>query len=242
MFNVGWRNIKHNTLNIKQSFEQIRSMMSDRKIRIAPSILSADFNNLSSEVRRAERAGADLLHIDVMDGHFVPNITIGPQVVAAIRQKTRLPLDVHLMIENPEKFIKNFAQAGASIITVHIESIARYSSPVIKQIRRLGVKVGIALNPSTPLSTLKNLLKDIDMVLIMSVNPGFSGQKFIRSVLPKIKDLRSIYEGDIEVDGGINQKTGREAIKAGANILAAGTYLFKAKDMKQAIESLRYVK
>jgi ribulose-phosphate 3-epimerase len=209
------------------------------KVKIAPSVLSADFSDLAGELRRAERAGADLLHIDIMDGHFVPNITIGPQVVAAIRRHSRLPLDVHLMIENPEKFIKNFTESGASIITVHIESIARRASFVIRQIRYLGVKVGIALNPSTPLSSIENLLNEIDMVLIMSVDPGFSGQRFIRSALSKIRNLRKIYEGDIGVDGGINQKTGREAIKAGANILAAGTYLFKAKDMKMAIKALR---
>lgn len=216
-------------------------MKQDRYIKVAPSILSADFSNLSAEVKRAEKAGADLLHIDIMDGHFVPNITIGPQVVAAIRQRTKLPLDVHLMVENPQKFIKDFAEAGASIITVHIESIVDCSSHIIRQIRHLGVKVGVALNPSTPLSTLKNLFRDVDMVLIMSVNPGFSGQKFIRSVLPKIKSLCKVYRGDIEVDGGIDKKTGREVIRAGANILAAGTYLFKAKDMKQAIEALRKV-
>ncbi len=210
------------------------------RIKVAPSILSADFSCLGKEIKEVERAGADMLHIDVMDGHFVPNITIGPLVVKYIRQQTKLPLDVHLMIESPLKFIKHFLDAGSDMLTVHIEAI---STSGIKaqslELKRKGIKFGISLNPNTPLSRIKPVLGKVDFVLVMSVNPGFGGQSFMPIALSKIKQLRSIYDGDIAVDGGINEKTAKEAVACGANILACGSYIFKAKDKKLAIERLR---
>jgi len=210
------------------------------KIKVAPSLLSADFSCLGSEIKKVERAGADMLHIDVMDGHFVPNITIGPVVIKYIRKVTRLPLDVHLMIENPERYIDEFIKAGSDMITAHIEAITakRYTLNA-KRMKSKGIKAGISLNPATPLSKIKPLLDIVDFVLVMSVNPGFSGQAFIPGVLPKIKELRSIFSGDISVDGGINDKVAARAIKAGANILAAGSYIFGARDAKRAIERIR---
>lgn len=210
------------------------------KIKIAPSILSADFSCLKREIKKVERADADMIHIDVMDGHFVPNITIGPVVVKYIRKVTRLPLDVHLMIENPEKLINDFIKAGSDMITVHIETMSvsgvRYQ---VSRLRPKGIKVGVSLNPSTPLSKIKKVLNCVDFVLVMSVNPGFSGQKFIPSVIPKIKKLRSIYDGDISVDGGVNEKVASMLIRAGANILVAGSYIFGAKSVRRAIERIR---
>lgn len=210
------------------------------KIKIAPSILSADFSCLDRELSKIERAGADLVHIDVMDGHFVPNITIGPVVVKYIKKHTRLPLDVHLMIKNPQKYADEFVKAGSDMVTFHIETIS--NTEFRKQKSRLskkGVSVGISLNPNTPLSRIKPVLGYADFVLVMSVYPGFSGQEFISSVLPKIKQLRAIFNGDISVDGGINDKTAGLVIKAGANILAAGSYVFGAANVKQAIERIR---
>ena len=210
------------------------------RIKIAPSILSADFSCLDREIKKVEAAGADMLHIDVMDGHFVPNITIGPAVVKHIRKVSRLPLDVHLMIENPQDFIKDFVAAGSDMITMHIETI---SVPAFKlQARRLKkekVLVGVSLNPATPLSRIKGVLSVVDLVLVMSVNPGFSGQSFIPSVLPKIKKLRSIFDGDISVDGGVSDKVAAKLINSGANILASGSYIFGAKNTKLAIERIR---
>ncbi|MFA5356578.1 MAG: ribulose-phosphate 3-epimerase [Candidatus Omnitrophota bacterium] len=213
------------------------------KIKIAPSILSADFSCLGREIRRVERAGADMLHIDVMDGHFVPNITIGPVVVKYIRRVTKMPLDVHLMIDNPGDFLEPFIRAGSDMITMHIETISpkRYQL-YAKHLRSKGVEAGISLNPGTPLSRIKGLLKYTDFVLIMSVNPGFGGQEFIPSALPKIRELRSVFDGDIAVDGGVNDKVAGSIIKAGANILAAGSYLFGAKNVKTAIERIRNAK
>ena len=212
-------------------------------IKIAPSILSADFSRLEQEVRRAEKAGADLIHIDVMDGHFVPNITIGPVVVKSIRSKTNIPLDVHLMIENPDKYIDVFAEAGADIITVHVEACTNLKK-IFDHIRKLSKIVGISLNPSTPIVRIEHVLKQVDMVLLMTVNPGFGGQKFIRSVLPKIKELKQMIDNaglpiDIEVDGGIDEITATDVVKAGANILVAGTAVFKATDIAKAITKLR---
>ena len=212
-------------------------------IKIAPSILSADFSRLEQEVRRVEKAGADLIHIDVMDGHFVPNITIGPVVVKSIRNKTSIPLDVHLMIENPDKYIDAFAEAGADIITVHVEACANLQE-TLDHIRKLSKKVGVSLNPSTSIVRIQHVLKQVDMVLLMTVNPGFGGQKFIRSVLPKIKEIRQMIDNtglpiDIEVDGGIDETTAADVVKAGANILVAGTAIFKAPDIKEAIAQLR---
>lgn len=210
------------------------------KIKVAPSILSADFSCLAKEIKRVELAGADMLHIDVMDGHFVPNITIGPTVVKYIRRHTELPLDVHLMIEEPQEFMDSFIEAGSNMLTVHIETIS--SSELRAQslkLKKKGIKLGISLNPGTPLSKIKDTLDLVDFVLVMSVNPGFSGQKFIPSSIIKIKQLRSIFNGDISVDGGINHKVAGKLISAGANILASGSYIFKAKDTKLAIERLK---
>ena len=213
------------------------------KIKIAASILSADFSCLDQEIKRVELAGADMIHIDVMDGHFVPNITLGPLVVKDIRRITKLPLDVHLMIKEPEKFIAAFVSAGSDMITLHIETMS--VAAIKRQASRLkkhGLRTGVSINPGTPLSKIKGLLDFVDFVLLMTVNPGFGGQKFIRSVLPKIKKLRANYRGDISVDGGINSKTAPGIIRAGANILAAGSYIFNALDPKAAIERLRNAK
>lgn len=210
------------------------------KIKVAPSVLSADFSCLGEEIKKVEAAGADLLHVDIMDGHFVPNLTIGPAVVKDIRRITKLPLDVHLMIENPEYYIDKFVKAGSNMITVHIETISK--AKIIAQkskLNVLGVKLGISLNPATALNKIKGVLDFVDFVLVMSVNPGFSGQEFIPGAIRKIKQLRSIYKGDISVDGGINELTAAQVILAGANILASGSYIFAAKDKKLAIERIR---
>jgi ribulose-phosphate 3-epimerase len=210
------------------------------KIKIAPSILSADFSCLKDEIRKVEIAGADMLHVDVMDGHFVPNITIGPAVVKDIRKVTKLLLDVHLMIENPGNFVDSFINAGADMITVHIETInASKLQALSSKLRSKGVKVGVSLNPPTLLARIKSVLNLVDFVLVMSVNPGFGGQEFIHSALPKIKQLRGIFKGDIAVDGGINDVNAKKVIQAGANILAAGSYIFKSNNCKEAIRRLR---
>lgn len=210
------------------------------RVKIAPSILSADFSCLDSEIKKVEQAGADMLHIDVMDGHFVPNITIGPVVVKYIRKVTQLPLDVHLMIEKPQNFMDDFVHAGSDMITVHIETMSVSSIKYqVSRLRPKGIKVGVSLNPRTPLSKIEKILRYVDFVLVMTVNPGFSGQKFIPSVLPKIKKLRSLFSGDIAVDGGINDKVAGSLIKAGANILASGSYIFGAQDVKLAMERIR---
>jgi ribulose-phosphate 3-epimerase len=211
-----------------------------RKILVAPSVLAADFSILRAEIRRVEKAGADMIHIDVMDGRFVPNITIGPLVVRDIRKATKLPLDVHLMIEEPGRYIGEFKAAGSDIITLHAESKGRIKS-LIARIKSLGMKAGISIKPKSGTSIIKKYLDDADMVLMMTVEPGFGGQKFIREVLPKIRQLRSIYKKDIEVDGGINKETAQEAIKAGANVLVAGTFVFGSKDAGRAIEELRKI-
>ena len=210
------------------------------KIKIAPSILSADFSCLASELKRVEAAGADLIHVDVMDGHFVPNITIGPVVVKYMRKVTKLPLDVHLMIEHPAKYIGAFVNAGSNMITVHIEAVTlKELAAIAKGLKKSKVKLGISLNPSTPLIKIKKALALVDFVLIMSVNPGFGGQAFIPGALKKIKHLRAIFKKDIAVDGGINNITAKKVKAAGANVLAAGSYIFAAKNTKQAINSLR---
>lgn len=209
-----------------------------RKILIAPSILSADFSRLKKEIKSVESAGADMIHVDIMDGHFVPNITIGPLVVRDIRKITELPLDVHLMIEKPSKYIDEFKRAGSDIITIHAESEKDISS-LLSRIKSLGIKAGVSLRPKSGINLIREQLKEIDMALIMTVEPGFAGQEFMRGVLPKIKELREIYDGDIQVDGGINKDNAKEVIKAGANILVAGTAVFKAKNIKKAIRDLR---
>jgi len=211
--------------------------------KIAPSILSADFSRLGQEVKAVERAGADLIHVDVMDGHFVPNITIGPLVVTALKKLTPLPLDVHLMIEEPERYIEAFGQAGSDWITIHAE-VCPHLKRMIKKIRQLNVRPGIVLKPATPLKTLYPVLDDIDLVLIMSVNPGFGGQFFIPSTLKKIERLRKIidqnhYSLEIEVDGGVKIENIREVSKAGGDIFVVGTGIFKTGDYGKTIRKLR---
>lgn len=211
---------------------------------IAPSILSADFAKLGEEIKDVEKGGADWIHVDVMDGHFVPNITIGPLIVKAVRPHTRLPLDVHLMIENPDLYIPEFAKQGADLITVHQEACPHLHR-TIYHIKEQGAKAGVALNPATPLSTIEHILQDVDLVLLMTVNPGFGGQTFIRNVLEKIERLkqmlaeRGLLGIDIEVDGGINAQTAREVSKAGANVLVAGSAIFNQNDRAAAIAEIR---
>jgi len=205
-----------------------------KNIQISPSILSADFSQLGKEIKRLEDGGADLIHVDVMDGHFVPNITIGPPVIKTLRSYTKLPFDVHLMISPVHKYIKNFAEAGSDIITIHPEATDNLKNS-IKKIKEKKKNVGVSLNPETKIDLIINLLDQIDLVLIMSVNPGFGGQKFMPEVLNKIKDLKKIREQkkidfDIEIDGGINFDNCKSAIDAGANILVSGTTVFKSND------------
>ena len=207
--------------------------MSDLEIKIAPSILSADFARLGEQVVEATEAGADYIHIDVMDGRFVPNITIGPQVVAALRKHTKLPLDVHLMIENPERHYQEFVNAGANIITVHVEACPHIHR-VIQMIKGTGVKTGISLNPGTSVTAIENTIKDVDLVLVMTVNPGWGGQSFIENTLDKIAEIRewldeSNLTAELEVDGGINPETAPKVVEAGARVLVAGSAVFTSK-------------
>ena len=212
-------------------------------VKIAPSILSADFSKLGEEVLAVEKGGADYIHIDVMDGHFVPNITIGPLIVEAIRPVTKLPLDVHLMIENPDRYIEAFAKAGADYITVHVEA-CRHLHRTIQSIKSFGIKAGVVLNPATPVETIQHIIGDIDMVLLMSVNPGFGGQKFIPEVLPKIKKVKALAEQkgvdiEIEIDGGVNPETAKDCIEAGATVLVAGSAVYNQPDYAKAISLIR---
>jgi ribulose-phosphate 3-epimerase len=211
--------------------------------KIAPSILSADFTRLGEEVKAVERAGADYIHVDVMDGHFVPNITVGPMIVKAVRRMTELPLDVHLMISDPDSYIGDFAEAGATILTVHPETLNHLHS-TIRHIREKGVKPSVSLNPATSLDALKYVLDDLDMVLLMTVNPGFEKQEFIPEVIPKIERLREMIdkkglEIDIEVDGGINPETIGRASSAGANVFVAGSAIFYSEDYEKTIRLMR---
>jgi len=213
-------------------------------IKLAPSILSADFARLGEQIDELARAGADYVHVDVMDGHFVPNITIGAPVVASIRRATTLPLDVHLMIERPERYISQFAQAGADIITVHVEASAHLHA-AIRLIRELGAKAGVSLNPPTPLAVVEEFLPHVDLVLVMSVNPGFGGQSFIPETLPRIADMRRRLDdrglhAELEVDGGINADNAPDIVEAGANVLVAGNSIFSAENgIAEAIRKLR---
>ncbi len=210
---------------------------------IAPSILSADFSRLGEDVLAVEKAGADWIHVDVMDGHFVPNITLGPPIVQAVHQVTTLPLDVHLMIENPDRYINDFARAGASMISVHAETCPHLNS-TLAQIRRAGAQAGVVLNPATPLSVVDWVLEYVDLVLIMSVNPGFGGQQFIPNTLSKISALRRIIDDRdltilIEVDGGVNTGTIADVARAGADVFVAGSAIFGSKDYQQTIDVFR---
>ncbi len=211
--------------------------------KIAPSILSADFTRLGDEIRDVESAGADYIHIDVMDGHYVPNITIGPMIVEAAKRSTRLPLDVHLMISNPDQYIDIFRQSGADIITVHAEAVDHLHRSV-QSIREAGARTGVSLNPSTPLQVIEYILDELDMVLVMTVNPGFGGQEFIPEVIPKIERLREMIQQrglntEIEVDGGINLDTIGPVSAAGATIFVAGSAIFHSKDYSKTIHMMR---
>ena len=209
-----------------------------RKVLIAPSILSADFSKLGQEIKDIEKAGADWIHIDVMDGHFVPNITVGPVVIKSIRPFTKLPFDVHLMIDKPEECVEAFVKAGSDIITFHIEA-QENPGEIIKLIKYYKKKVGVSIRPKTELKAIEPILPMVDMVLIMTVEPGFAGQEFILDCLPKIEELRKIFNKDIEVDGGVNESTASDCLANGANIIVAGTSVFGTKDYASAIKRLK---
>lgn len=212
-------------------------------MKISPSILSADFANLERDIRIVEEGGADYIHVDVMDGHFVPNITLGPNIVSAIRPVTKLPLDCHLMIENPEKYIEDFAKAGADIITVHVESTPHIHR-AIQMIKNAGVRAGVVLNPGTPVAAVEYVLSECDMILVMTVNPGFGGQSFIPETLKKIEKLKQLkeanhYHYEIEVDGGIVPETAKQCKQAGADVFVAGSYVYNAEDPQKQIQHLK---
>jgi ribulose-phosphate 3-epimerase len=212
-------------------------------VRIAPSILSADLGRLAEEVAEVERAGADWIHVDVMDGRFVPNITLGPIVVAAVRRATRLPVDVHLMIVEPERYLEDFAKAGADVISVHVEACIHLER-TLAEIRRMGKKAGVVLNPHTPEESVRYVLGNLDLVLVMSVNPGFGAQQFLPAVLPKLRALRQMIDSaklpiELEVDGGVAPETAREVVQAGARMLVAGNAVFGQRDRAAAIGAIR---
>lgn len=212
-------------------------------IKLAPSILSADFAKLLEDVKKVEQSGCEYLHIDVMDGHFVPNITLGPLVVKSLRKHVDMVFDAHLMIENPDNYIKDFVDAGCDLIVVHQEA-CRHLHKTIQTIKSYGIKAGVALNPATPIETIKYILKDIDMILIMTVNPGFGGQSFIQEMIPKIEELKSIIDHkklniDIQVDGGIKPDNVAKVVKAGANIIVAGSAIFNSEDIEETVKLFR---
>ncbi|MDD8014614.1 MAG: ribulose-phosphate 3-epimerase [Acidobacteriota bacterium] len=215
------------------------------KIRIAPSILSADFSRIADAVRTAEAAGADLIHIDIMDGHFVPNLTLGPQIVAALKKQTSLPLDVHLMVENPRSFIPLFHDAGADWISIHLEA-SRHLHKDVTSIRELGAKAGLALNPATPLHLMREIIGELDFVLLLTVNPGWGGQKFIPSCMMKIRRLKDWIREEklaaaVEIDGGVNLANFEDLIRAGADIFVAGSSIFRADDPAAVIRRMKAV-
>ena len=213
--------------------------------KIAPSILSADFGKLAEEIQKVEAAGADLIHVDVMDGHFVPNLTFGPPVIASIRKVTRLPFDVHLMIEKPERAIQDFANAGSDIITIHVEA-ETHLHKAIDFIKEKGIKAGVSLNPATPLCLIDEIIEDIDLLMVMSVNPGFGGQQFIESTLAKIQKARNLIDERaphvlLEVDGGVKLDNMKSIKEAGADVFVAGSAIFKSTDYKQTIQAMKKI-
>jgi len=217
--------------------------MASPKTLVAPSLLACDFGRLADEVHQVQEAGADWLHVDVMDGHFVPNLTIGPVVVKAIRRVSRIPLDVHLMINHPEQYLKAFIDAGSHYVTVHVEAPGLRTESVLvstlETIRKHGARAGLSLRPRTSAEALKPFLGSLDLILVMSVEPGFGGQAFMPDMIPKVRQLREWFTGDLAVDGGINAQTGRQMRDAGANVLVAGTYVFHSTSYHEAIRSLR---
>ena len=212
-------------------------------VLVAPSLLACDFGRLAEEIQKVQEAGADWLHVDVMDGHFVPNLTIGPVVVEAIRRASRIPLDVHLMINHPERYVKPFVDAGAHYLTVHVESPGLRSEAVLRKtlgdIRALGARAGISVRPRTQVEAIAPFAEALDLVLVMSVEPGFGGQAFMPEAVPKVRQVRAWHRGHLAVDGGINAETGRTMREAGADVLVAGTYVFRSASVREAIASLR---
>jgi ribulose-phosphate 3-epimerase len=230
-------------MGLARTGRQVYPRQMARDVRIAPSILSADLGRLAEEVREVERGGADWIHVDVMDGRFVPNITLGPVVVAAARKATALPLDVHLMIVEPERYVEAFAEAGATTISVHVEA-STHLQRTLAEIRRLGKRAGVVLNPHTPEESIRYVLGDVDLILVMSVNPGFGGQQFLPAVLPKLRALREMIDRsgldvDLEVDGGVSDETAESVVAAGARVLVAGSAIFGQADRSAAIAAIR---